>query len=178
MPISSEPHWYAVETQSRQEMTVELLLANKGFEVFLPLHKVRRQWSDRIKEVDCALFPGYLFSRLNDGQRTLPVLTTPFVRGIVGAGGRPLQVPDEEIETVRAIVKSGLPATPWPFLKVGQRVQVTHGPLEGLEGLLWGFKKRHLLVVSVEILHRGVAVEIDSAWVRPLEYGLRRAAGR
>ncbi|MCL6545616.1 MAG: hypothetical protein K6T61_10335 [Bryobacteraceae bacterium] len=121
--------WYAVETKTRLEPTVESLLRNKGYETFLPLYKVRRQWSDRIKLLDAALFPGYLFSRLGGGQRTLPLLTTPFVRGIVSSGGRPLPVPEEEVEAVRAIVASGLPATPWPYLQEGDRVRIRHGSL-------------------------------------------------
>jgi transcription antitermination factor NusG len=163
----AKQRWYAVETKTRLEQTVESLLRNKGYETFLPLYKVRRQWSDRIKLLDAALFPGYLFSRLGDGQRTLPLLTTPFVRGIVSSAGRPLPVPEEEVEAVRAIVASGLPATPWPYLQQGDRVRIRHGSLAGVEGLLLSFKKQHRLVVSVELLRRSVAVEIDIAWVEP-----------
>lgn len=166
--------WYAVETKTRLEQTVESLLRNKGYETFLPLYKVRRQWSDRIKLLDTALFPGYLFSRLADGQRTLPLLTTPYVRGIVSSEGRPLPVPDEEVEAVRAIVASGLPATPWPYLHEGDRVRIRHGSLAGVEGLLVSFKKQHRLVVSVEMLRRSVAVEIDIAWVEPASYPKNR----
>lgn len=168
MSAPNELRWYAVETKTRLESTVQALLANKGFEVFLPTCKVRRQWSDRIKTLECALFPGYLFSRLADGQRTLPILSTPYVRGIVGFGGRPLPVPEQEIAAVRAIVDSGLPAGPWPFLQAGQRVRITHGPLAELEGILVVIKKQHRLVVSVDMLQRSVAVEVDSAWVEPL----------
>lgn len=162
--------WYAVETKSRLEKTVDSLLRNKGYETFLPLYKVRRQWSDRIKLLDAALFPGYLFSRLADGQPTLPLLTTPYVRGIVSSEGRPLPVPEEEVEAVRAIVASGLLATPWPYLQEGDRVRIRHGSLAGVEGLLLSFKKQHRLVVSVEMLHRSVAVEIDIAWVEPASH--------
>jgi len=167
MEDPTKQRWYAVETKTRLEQTVESLLRNKGYETFLPLYKVRRQWSDRIKLLDAALFPGYLFSRLGGGQRTLPLLTTPFVRGIVSSGGRPLPVPEEEVEAVRAIVASGLPATPWPYLQEGDRVRIRHGSLAGVEGLLLSFKKQHRLVVSIDMLHRSVAVEIDIAWVEP-----------
>jgi len=160
-------YWYAIQTKTRLEKTVETLLVRKGYETFLPLYKVRRQWSDRIKEQECALFPGYLFSRLVDGQRWLPILTTPYVREIVGIAGRPVPVPDHEIEAVHTIVASGLPACPWPFLKVGQKVRIVHGPLADMEGLLVMIKKQHRLVISVEMLQRSVAVHIDMAWVRP-----------
>ena len=160
--------WYAVETKSRLEAVAAALLSLKGFETFCPVYKVRRQWSDRIKELDAALLPGYLFARLAHGQRTLPLLTTPYVRGIVSSAGCPLPVPDREIEAVKNIVASGLPATPWPFLHAGDCVLVTHGPLAGVEGILVHFKKQHRLVVSVEMLQRSVAVELDIAWINPV----------
>jgi transcription antitermination factor NusG len=166
-PEADATRWYAVETKSRLEQRVEALLRNKGFETFLPLYTVRRQWSDRIKVTETALFPGYLFSRLRDGQRILPLLTTPYVRGIVGCAGRPAPVPEHEIEAVRAIVASGLPACPWPYLHAGDRVRIRYGPLAGVEGLLVSFKKQHRLVVSVEMLRRSVAAEVDLAWVEP-----------
>lgn len=162
-----EPRWYAVETKSRLEQTVESLLRNKGFETFLPLYKVRRQWSDRVKVLDAALFPGYLFSRLRDGQRTLPLLRTPYVRGIVSCAGRPVPIPEHELEAVRAIIASRLPASPWPYLHEGDRIRIRHGSLAGVEGLLLSFKNQHRLVVSVELLRRSVSVEIDLAWVEP-----------
>jgi len=170
--------WYAIQTKTRLEKVAAGLLQNKGYEVFLPLYKVRRQWSDRIKVLEQALFPGYLFSRWAEGERTLPILTTPYVRGIVGICGTPVPVPEEEIRAVRAIVESRLPAMPWPYLEAGQRVRITYGPLEGVEGLLLNIKKQHRLIVSVEMLKRSVCVEIDSAWVEPSGKVLKRAAGR
>jgi transcription antitermination factor NusG len=157
--------WFAVQTRPRWEKFVKHALESKGFEAFLPSYKSRRRWSDRIKELDLPLFAGYLFCRVSLEERRLPVLTTPGVRQIVGMGGTPIAVPQCEIDTVRAIVTSGLATRPWPFVEVGDRVRLRGGSLDGVEGVLISTKTHHRLVVSIEILRRSVAVEIDQAWV-------------
>jgi transcription antitermination factor NusG len=171
--MATSPLWFAVQTRPKWEKPVRGILENKGYELFLPLYKSRRCWSDRIKEVELPLFPGYLFCRLTQEQRTLPLLTTPGVRGIVGFGRRPAPIPDCEIAAVEAIVKSALPAHPHPFLRVGQYVRLKYGPLDGLEGILTGTRKAWRFVVSVEMLQRSVAVEVDSAWLEPASPPLR-----
>jgi transcription antitermination factor NusG len=160
-------HWYAVQTRVQHEKMVAQALAGKGYEEFLPLYRCRRRWSDRIKELELPLFPGYVFCRFDVEQR-LPILVTPGVQHIVGIGKVPLPVEEAEIAAIQSIVRTGLPAEPWPFLQVGQRVRIVSGPLEGLEGLLLAVKKPYRLVVSVTLLQRSVAVEIDSVWVTPL----------
>jgi len=139
-------------------------LAGKGYEWFLPLRKSRRRWSDRIKEIEQPLFPGYVFCRFDPLAR-LPILITPGVIGIVGIGKTPIPIEDSEILSIQTIVKSGLPSQPWPFLQIGERVRIDSGPLEGLEGILLQSKANHRLVVSVTLLQRSVAAEIDSACV-------------
>ncbi len=109
--------WFAIQTRPRWEKNASILLEGKGYELFLPLYNCRRRWSDRIKEIELPLFPGYLFCRLSPQERILPLLTTPGVVGLVGIGRRPIPIPDHEIAAVQAIVKSGLPAQPWPFLE-------------------------------------------------------------
>jgi transcription antitermination factor NusG len=120
-----------------------------------------------VKQLDLPLFPGYLFSRFDVGNR-LPILTTPGVISIVGAGKTPLPVDDEEIDAIRAILRSGLTAQPWPFLCVGSRVYLEGGPLAGVEGIITNTDKVYRLVVSVSLLQRSVAVEIDREWARPI----------
>jgi transcription antitermination factor NusG len=93
---------------------------------------------------------------------------TPGVLGIVGVGKAPLPVSEEEIAAVRSIVESGLAAQPWPFLGIGSRVYIEHGPIAGLEGIITNTDKMYRLVVSINLLHRAVAVEIDRGWVRPI----------
>lgn len=152
-------------------------LEGKGFEAFLPAYTSRRRWSDRIKELELPLFAGYLFCRMSLEERRLPVLTTPGVRQIVGIGGTPTAVPEGEIDAVRAIVTSGLATRPWPFVEVGDRVRLRGGSLDGVEGILVATKTHHRLVVSVEILRRSVAVEIDQAWVEAVGPKPRRTTG-
>ncbi len=139
---------------------------NKGYEEFLPVHQERRRWSDRFKSIELPLFPGYIFCRLNPEHR-LPLLTIPAVLQFVGIGKIPVPIEDSEIAAIQAIVKSGLLAAPCPFLAVGQRVRVEEGPLAGVEGLLTEIRNQHRIVVSVSMLKRSVAVEIDRQWVRP-----------
>ena len=110
------------------------------------------------------LFPGYMFCRLNPNDR-LPILKTPWVIQIVGSHHCPVPVDEAEINAVRILVESGVPNQPWPFLQLGNRVRIESGPLRGLEGILTEFKGNHRLVVSVTLLQRSVAVEIDSAFV-------------
>src|ERR1019366_6505950 len=98
----------------------------------------------------------------------LPILTTPGVIGIVGAGKIPVPVDLEEIEAIRAILRSGLAAQPWPLLRVGSNVYIEGGPLAGLEGIITNTDKVYRLVVSVSLLQRAVAVEIDRDWARPI----------
>lgn len=159
--------WFALHVETNREKLVASLLCNKGYTAFLPLYRARRRWSDRFKDVQRALFPGYLFCRFDPLHR-LPVLTTPGVRYVVGLGKIPVPVCEAEIEAVRRIVGSALSSLAWPFLQVGDFVRLEEGPLAGLEGILIQFKGRHRLVVSVTLLQRSVAVEIDRAWVRRL----------
>jgi len=174
--MTTSPLWFAVQTRPRWEKPVRGILENKGYELFLPLYKSRRPWSDRIKEVEVPLFPGYLFCRLSLEQRTLPVLTTPGVRQIVGIGKRPTPIPDSEIAAVEAIVKSKLLAQPHPFLRAGQYVRLRYGPLEGLEGFLIASRKNCRFIVSIEMLQRSVGVEVDGAWVEQASRPMRAGA--
>jgi len=159
--------WFALRVRSSYEKTVAALLNGKGYQWLLPLYKCRRRWSDRIKEVELPLFPGYLFCRF-DMQKRLPILTTPGILLIVGIGKRPLPIDPTELAAIQTLVKSELPSQPWPFLQIGDRVGINYGALCGLEGILLDFKGHHRLVLSVTLLQRSVAVEIDGAWVRPL----------
>jgi len=159
--------WFALQVRSRYEKNVASYLDGKGFEWFLPTHNCRRKWSDRIKEVTLPLFPGYLFCRF-DPQDRLPILKTPGLISIVGTAKVPTAVDESEIHAIRQLVHSGLPRQPWPYLQVGQRVRIEQGSLSGLEGILLRHKGQDRLVLSVSLLQRSTAVEIDSAWVLPV----------
>lgn len=159
--------WFAIRTATGREKFVSTQLRSKGFEDFLPIYRTRRKWSDRIKELDLPLFPGYLFCRFDFSNR-LPILVTPGVKLIVGFGKAPTPVPPEEVESLRRVVSSGAAASPWPYLSIGQRVRVTQGALDGVEGILLQVKNPCRIVLSVELLRRSVAVELDREAVVPV----------
>jgi transcription antitermination factor NusG len=159
--------WFAVRVKSRSERSVAAIAQYNGIQQFLPLYRSRRRWSDRMKSLDLPLFPGYVLCRIDPACR-LQLLTIPGVQHIVGAGKTPLPVNDAEITALQVAARSGLPAEPWPFLKVGQRVLLEDGPLAGVEGLLLELRKNYRLLLSVSLLNRSVAVEIDRDWVTPL----------
>jgi transcription antitermination factor NusG len=166
MNAMNEFPWFALQVRTQQEAGVAELLGGKGYEWFLPRYMCRKRWSDRIREVQLPLFPGYLFCRFNPLNR-LPILKTPGVFRIVGYNRQPTPVDDAEIRSIQTLVCSGMPNQPWPFLHVGDRVQIESGPLRGAQGILTEFKGKHRLIVSITLLQRAVAVEIDSALVSP-----------
>jgi transcription antitermination factor NusG len=167
--------WFAIQVRTRHEFGVADYLGGKGYEQFLPVYTCRRRWSDRIKEVESPLFPGYLFCRF-DPQDRLPILKTPGVLQIIGNGRSLVPVEESEVQALETLVRSGFPNQPWPFLQAGDRVRIQAGPLKGLEGLLVAFKGNYRLVLSVTLLQRSVAVEIDSAFVTLSQPSLRREA--
>ena len=165
--MSAEPtgeHWFALQVKARWEQSTSTILSGKGYQTLLPTYKSRRRWSGRVKEVSAPLFPGYVFCRFNVLKR-LPVLVTPGVIAVVGRGRVPMPVEDAEISAVQTLISCGLPAEPWPYLELGQRVRIDDAALCGLEGILIGFRGVQRIVVSVSLLRRSVALEIDRARV-------------
>lgn len=158
--------WFAVQVRSKFEGRVSTALNGAGYDTFLPTYRDRRTWSDRIKEVKVPLFPGYTFCRFNP-QRRLPILQIPGVIDVVSFGNQPAPVPEDEILAVRSVIETDLAVRPWPFLQVGQKLRISKGPLSGVEGFLVEFKQSFRLVVSITILNRSVAAELDGAWVTP-----------
>ena len=165
--LQTPPLWYAVRVRSNYESNVSTVLEDKGIEKFLPTYQSRRRWADRIKTLDLPLFPGYVFCRIPLDQRNL-VLTTGGVVDIVRVGRVPAPVSDAEIEAVRAVVQSRTHAEPWPYLKIGETVRIHSGSLAGVEGILIRVKTSWRLVISITLLQRSVAVEIDAAYVKPV----------
>jgi transcription antitermination factor NusG len=159
--------WFALRIRGHYEKRVAERLNNTGYELLLPLYKCRKRWSDRIKEFEAPLFPGYLFCRFDPWDR-LPILKTPGVIQVVSSNHVPIPVDENEIGAIQTLVASGIPHQPWPFLGVGDRVRIESGPLRGLEGILIAFKGKHRLLISVTLLQRSVAAEIDSAYVTSL----------
>jgi transcription antitermination factor NusG len=162
--------WYALNIFPRHEKKVAAALDRKGYEAYLPVYCGRHRSAGRFQDVWLPLFPGYVFCRF-DVQCRLPILQTSGVLSIVGIGRTPMPADDSEIEAVRRLEEPswGLKPRPWPFLRVGNRVQVVEGPLRGLEGVLIDEVKDSRFVVSLNLLQRAVAVPIDRRWVRPAE---------
>lgn len=152
--------WFALGTKPRHEKSVSQILFNKGLQSFLPLYADRHQWTDRVKSVHLPLFPGYVFCRFDYGYR-LTVLTTPGVNSIIGFDNAPTPVSDEEIDRIQILLASGLPTQPWPYVRVGEPVRIDRGMLAGLEGVLIREKTALRVVVTVELLQRAIALEID-----------------
>ena len=175
--VASQLPWFALQVRSRREALVLAHLEARGYQCFLPFYKTVRRWSDRLKEVEKPLFPGYLFTRF-DFHKRAPVLMTPGVQQVVGIGATPTPVDEGELESIRQALASGLSSQPWPYLQVGDPVRVSYGSLRNLEGILIHFKGSHRIVLSLTLLRRSVAVEIDRTWVTPVSKARASLASR
>jgi transcription antitermination factor NusG len=174
-----ELEWYALRTRHQHEKVAATSLANKKFEIFLPLYETIRQWKGRKKRLSLPLFPGYIF--LHGGlRRWREVVTTPGVHGLVQLGSRAAVIPEDEIESIRRVLNGPFQAEPNAFLKCGDWVRVKSGALNGIEGILVRKKNLFRLVLSVEMIGKSVSVEVDSTTVERV-YDKREAlqpAGR
>jgi len=164
--------WYALRIRSRFEKFAAKHLRDQGYQEYLPLSRSTRRWSDRIKTVRTPLLPGYLFCKF-DIQNRLPILVVPGVLSIVGIGKTPATIPESEISSLQRIISSGMQCGLWPFVQVGQSVSVERGPLAGLKGIVIEVKSNLRLVLSLPLLQRAVAVEIDRSCV-DTHYVMRR----
>lgn len=164
---TSSSEWNAVYTRHQHEKTVAENLTGNGFEVFLPTYNVIRQWADRKKCISLPLFPSYVFVR-DALRRSFKILTLPGVHSLVTFAGRPAPIPDSEIDGIRKAVESKYPVEPHPFLRCGDWVRVRRGALAGLEGILVRKKDSCRLILSLELLGRSVAVEVDAFSIQPL----------
>lgn len=169
--------WYALQVWSRKENYVSAHLQGLGYECFLPTYRSRRKWSDRTKELEQPLFPGYLFCRFDVSNRR-PLVMAPGVIQVVGNGKTPIPVAGPEMERIQMAVASEAPREPWPYVEVGERVRVAYGSLRGLEGILINIKGSHRVVLSISLLQRSVAVEVDQAWITAVDHVRSEAAGR
>jgi transcription antitermination factor NusG len=154
--------WWALYTRHQHERVVADVLSAKGFEVFLPLYDSIRRWKDRQKLLSLPLFPCYVFIRGEVG-RCLQVVNTPGVHMILNQGEHFAVIPENEIQAIRRTVEGPFRMEPHPFLRCGERVRVTCGSLQGVEGILVRKKNQFRLVLSVDMLAKSVAVEIDAA---------------
>jgi transcription antitermination factor NusG len=157
----SDPRWVAVYTVARHEKAVARQLEERRIETFLPLYRSLHRWKDRKKEVDLALFPSYVFVRILASEK-LAVLQVPGVVNLVSFNGELAALPEQEIIALRRGLENHIYAEPCPYLKVGKAVRVIRGPMVGAEGILSRKKDRYRFVISVDVLMRSVAVEVDA----------------
>lgn len=159
--------WFVVTTRAQHEKAVAEQLAAHSLQAYVPLYRSRRRWSDRVKIIEAPLFPQYVFCRFPFDSR-LKVLGIPSVVSIVGFGGVPASITQEEIDTLKRL-EAQEHVMPWAYLRVGQGVRVCDGPLSGLEGILVREKASYRVVVNVEMLQRAVAVEIERELLEPIK---------
>ena len=161
---ASCPAWFALRVRARSEEKAVSGLRPKGYELLSPTYPVRRRYSDRVKTTEAPLFPGYVFCRFAPASR-FTVLNSPGVTYIVGFGGQPMPLADADIEAIQRATTAG--ASPVPYLKAGQRVRIGKGYLEGLEGLLLRTANESRVIISVDMLHRSIAVNVDTDDISP-----------
>jgi transcriptional antiterminator RfaH len=162
--------WFAILVRTGEEKSAALLLENGGYESFLPLSSCAGRYADGIEPTPLPLFPGYLFCRMNP-QNRVPVLRTPGVIQIVGVSRTPIPVDEGEISAIQRAGKSGLATMPWPYLRAGIAARMEDGPLQGLTGIIVRIKFGMKLVLSVSLLQRSMAVEIDRSWIGTARHG-------
>jgi transcription antitermination factor NusG len=162
IPADCESHWFVASTRAHHEKKAAAEISRSGVQSFLPTYQTVRRWSDRRVELEMPLFPGYVFVHLALQDR-LKVLQVPGVARLVGFGGAPVALPDEQIDSLRAGLNGRLRVEPHPFLTVGRRVSVKRGPLAGMTGILLRRKGKFRLVISIELIQKALVVDADAA---------------
>ena len=165
--------WFALQTKPRSERKIASLLEQKGYQCFMPTYRQKRRWSDRTVEIELPLFSMYVFCHLSPSALGKVVSTSGVVK-IVGFGGRPAEVDLEEIMALQLLARSDCLREPWRFLPDGTMVRVETGPLTGVHGAICQDEEKRRLIISVTLLQRSVAVQLDKDTVVSVVSGLER----
>jgi transcription termination/antitermination protein NusG len=161
--------WYALQTRPRHEKRVHAELQESSIHTFLPLLSERHFWSDRRQTVQVPLFPGYVFARMrNDLHQRVTVLRTRGVVSFVGVRGLGTSIPEEQVRAIQSILTAKVPFGPYPFLNVGQRVRIVGSSLDGVQGIVQARNGDASLVITVELIHRSIAIRISGYRVAPV----------
>jgi transcription antitermination factor NusG len=163
---AGDAHWFALYTRSRQERTVEAGLRRLGLATYLPMLQKVRRWSDRKKVVEVPYFPGYVFLRCGEEQRSTAWAVPGAVR-FLGAEGRATAIDSGEIESIRDALSRRIPFDPHPRLEPGQQVTIANGPLSGLTGILVRRQRKYRLVLCIKAMGQGISAEVDAIDVAP-----------
>jgi transcription antitermination factor NusG len=163
------PAWYALYTRSRHEKKLLGDLTDRSIDVFLPMREVLSRWKDRKKRIWLPLFPGYIFVRQVDTpENRFRVLNMPGAVRFVGHEGHADRIPDEQINAVRRFLETSIAIDPYPYIRMGQQVEIIAGPLKGIQGILIQKKGRFRFVLRVDLIRQAVSIEIDASDVRPV----------
>ena len=166
-PDMAQAKWYAAYTWSHHEKSVARQLDERRIESFVPLYRSVRRWKDRRKELQLALFPSYVFVRIDMKQR-VSVLQVPGVVSFVSFGGLPAPLPDCAMENLRNGLNQQACAQPHPYMAAGRRVQIVNGPFCGIEGILVRRKEKLRVILSIALIKRAVAIEVDESDIAPI----------
>ncbi len=162
-----QPSWYALYTRSRFEKKMLVDLLDRSIEAFLPMREVLSRWKDRRVKIWVPLFPGYIFvHHVHTAENRYKILNVPGAVRFVGSHGQAEPIPDEQIDGVRRFLGSTLAVDPYPYIRVGQKVEVIAGPLKGVQGMLVKKKGRFRFVLRVDLIRQAISVEIDASDVR------------
>jgi transcriptional antiterminator NusG len=164
--VDAHPFWYAVYTSANHEKKAAAEISRRGVESFLPVYRTSRRWSDRRVELELPLFQSYVFVHLSLSDR-LTVLQVPGVVRLVGFGGLPAPLPDDQMQALRSGLNGRLRAEPHRFLTAGRRVRLKDGPLMGMQGILLRRKGKFRVVISIALIQRALSVDVDIADVEP-----------
>ena len=166
--LPPQAHWYAIHTKARHEKCVAAQFEEKKVHSFLPLLSQIHRWSDRRTRVEVPMFTCYVFVRtVSAVEERLKILHTPGVLGFVGGERQGAPIPEEQIQHLQTVIRQNIPCFPHPFLRIGRRVRIRGGALEGLEGILMGRSGEKYLIVSVELLQRSVSIRVEGYDVEP-----------
>jgi len=161
------PKWYALYTRSRFEKKMLTELTDRKIEVFLPMREILSRWKDRKKKIWIPLFPGYLFvNHIDTPENRFRILNIPGAVRFVGFKGHADPVPEEQLQSIRRFLESSLSVDPYPYLQVGTRVEVTAGPLKGIQGLLVEKRGKFRFILQVDLIRQAISIEIDASDVR------------
>ena len=169
--------WFALQTRPKNERKVERLLKQKAYDCFVPIYRSKRKWSDRTVEIDFPLFPGYVFCRFN-ASALGKAISTQGVTRVVGFGGSPAEVAREEIDALRLLARTSLLREPWKYLPNGTQVLVETGPLAGIQGVIKADDNKKQLVISITLLQRSVAIQLDEDTVISVVEDLKESKGK
>lgn len=160
--------WFAIYTRPRFERKVAQDLDEKGISSYVPTRTVERFWSDRRKLIQEPLFPSYVLVYANSKERYWSLQTDGAVR-MVCFNGQPARIPDQQIEVIRRMLNHGYDPEPHEYLQVGDKVEVTAGPLLGVKGFVSEHRGRRRFVISIDVIRQSIAIEVEKGILRKSE---------